>query len=117
MLFKIIKAEHTAKTLGELLGDVRPNNIFLNEEGNLKIASQCSWPHSTTAFEKGIEKIAAFVSPEDMDNLAKGCMQSANREASEIFSIGLTMLSVINLCDCEALYNINDRRFYEGHFQ
>lgn len=52
-----------------------------------------------------------------MENLAKGCMQSANREASETFSIGLTMLSVINLCDCEALFNMNDRKFYEGYFQ
>lgn len=44
-------------------------------------------------------------------------MQSANREASEIFSIGLTILSAINLNDYEALFNMNDRRFYEGHFQ
>jgi len=32
------------------IGDVRPYNIFINEEGQIKIANLFSWPYEYTNF-------------------------------------------------------------------
>jgi hypothetical protein len=52
-----------------------------------------------------------------MDSLAKGLMQPSNREASDMFSVGLTLLSFANLTDYEILYEMSARRFDEEHFR
>lgn len=99
LLLCIVKADGEARSAGDCLVDIRPNNVFQDEEAKIKIASLSSWPHSHTAFERAMLRLPAFVSPEDMANLAKGSLQSSNIEASKIFSIGLTLLSLANTED------------------
>ena len=44
LLYSIGKAREQAFAAEEKLGDVRPKNIFLNEDGNIKVANSLTWP-------------------------------------------------------------------------
>jgi hypothetical protein len=49
----LISAHQEIKTkTGERIGDVRPHNIFLNSQAEIKIANQFSWPRENTNFQK-----------------------------------------------------------------
>ena len=37
------------------IGDVRPENIFLNEKGEFKVSNIYSWPREITNFAKAYE--------------------------------------------------------------
>jgi hypothetical protein len=43
--------------------------------------------------------MAAFVSPEDMEALSIGAMKPSNPITSDIFAMGLTLLSLCNLAN------------------
>ena len=34
------------------IGDVRPENVFLNSEGEIKVASQFTYPYGATNYQK-----------------------------------------------------------------
>ena len=36
----------------EKMGDVRPKNIFVNEDGKVKVATKYSWPREISNYEK-----------------------------------------------------------------
>lgn len=38
------------------IGDVRPQNIFINDQGEVKVANLYSWPRENTNFMKAFEK-------------------------------------------------------------
>lgn len=44
LLWGLSKARIQAVEVGEHLGDVRPRNIFLNEDGDIKVSNSLSWP-------------------------------------------------------------------------
>lgn len=49
------------------IGDVRPCNIFLNEDGQVKIGCLLSWPNSKTSYNKHIfENVLTYISPEEL---------------------------------------------------
>lgn len=37
------------------IGDVRPQNVFFNEDGLMKVANLLSWPKETTNYQKFLE--------------------------------------------------------------
>lgn len=37
------------------IGDVHPNNILINDDGQVKIISTCSLPNELTNFQKAVE--------------------------------------------------------------
>ena len=37
---------------GHKIGDVRPDNIFINEDGQVKVATTYSWPSEQTNYSK-----------------------------------------------------------------
>jgi serine/threonine protein kinase len=41
----MIEAASIFHNKGEKVGDIRPENIFINDNGQTKIACQYSWPH------------------------------------------------------------------------
>ncbi len=67
-----MKGEEEARRSGDRVADIRPNNVFKTEDGTIKISSLASWPQATTSFQRAILHLPAYVSPEDMGNLAKG---------------------------------------------
>ena len=53
------------KTNGKV-GDIRPQNVFLNSDGEAKISSVLSWPREGTNFSKAFDNEPTYLSPEDM---------------------------------------------------
>lgn len=90
------------------IGDVRPHNIFINEEGQIKIANIYSWPYEKSNFEKtAFEKQLTYISPEEMGLLEKGNFENkTNKLVSESFSIGLTLLQSGLLFNADELYSV-----------
>ena len=76
----------------------------------MRIGGRNSWPGGSSAFEKGVEQLSAFVSPEDMEALTSGAMKPCDQMASDIFGIGLTLLSLANLTNYESIYRMGERR-------
>lgn len=96
---------------GERLGDVRPHNVFLNAQGDFKVTCQLSWPRESTNFSKAFDNERTYLAPEDMARLEMGSNEDASGWASEMFSIGLTVLSAAMLEDFLRLYNLKNYRF------
>lgn len=89
------------------VGDVRPSNIFINEDGQIKVANVLSWPDERTNFEKtAFEKTSTYLSPEEADLIAEGKHDNlTNKILSESFSIGITLLEAGLLWDVSQLYS------------
>lgn len=43
--FNLIEAAAIFHQKGEKVGDIQPANIFINDNGQTKVACQFSWPH------------------------------------------------------------------------
>ena len=54
------------------IGDIRPHNIFVNEDGQIKISCLNSWPREKTGFQKAYEHNDAYLSPEELNKLELG---------------------------------------------
>lgn len=44
LLLGLAEAHKEAVLVGQLLGDIRPKNIFLNEKGSIRVTNTLSWP-------------------------------------------------------------------------
>lgn len=55
LLYSLVHAAHDFKKIGTKIGDVRPSNIFINEEGQVKIANMFSWPNEPTNYIKTLD--------------------------------------------------------------
>lgn len=44
MIYTILSAAATYHQKGLKTGDIRPDNVFINENGQVKVASTDSWP-------------------------------------------------------------------------
>lgn len=71
MLYSLSQAREQAIAAGEKLGDVRPRNIFLNEEGKIKVANSLSWPSEVPNIQKTMDKVATYLAPEDLARISK----------------------------------------------
>ena len=113
MLFSLAGCAKDFSKLERKIGDVRPHNIFINEEGQIKIANVFSWPYEKTNFEKtAFEKQLTYISPEEVALIEKGNFENkTNRLVSESFSIGLTLLQSGLLFNTEELYSVENRAF------
>lgn len=107
LLLSLLQAKRQAEDHGSSLSDVRPKNIFLNQEGLIKTATPFSWPLASTKYQKSLDKVATYLAPEEVALLEMGATDFGKvAPTAEIFSIGLTLLSVGNLEDYEGLYNL-----------
>jgi hypothetical protein len=43
------------------IGDIRPQNVFINDQGRVKIASTLSWPKEPTNYSKAFEDISTYL--------------------------------------------------------
>jgi hypothetical protein len=107
LLFSLSSCAKDFSKIDRKIGDVRPHNIFINEEGQIKIANAFSWPYEKTNFEKtAYEKTRTYISPEEMALIEKGNLENTtNKVVSESFSIGLTILESGLLISADELYS------------
>ena len=63
-------------------------------------------------YQKMIDNVPTYLSPEELTALENGPIESAHvTEAAEMFAIGLTMLSAVNLKDYDILYDCESLKF------
>lgn len=98
------------KTNGKV-GDIRPENVFLNADGEAKTSCVLSWPREGTNFSKTFDNEPTYLAPEDMERLEMGKVEDSSNFDSEVFSIGFTVLSAGTLEDFLKLYNTRTYRF------
>lgn len=79
----------------------------MNEHGNIKVANSLSWPLEVSNIQKSYDKTVTYLAPEDFIKIAKGETFDSPTNASEAFSIGLSILSAGNLAKYDALYDLN----------
>ncbi len=106
LLFSLIEGRKQAAAVGERLGDIRPDNIFLNEDGNIKVSNSLSWPLEVTNLQKAFDKTVTYLAPEDLTRIAKGETFDGPSSTAEAFSIGLSILSAGNLAKYDSLYDL-----------
>lgn len=67
LLFSLCRAANDFKTLNSKVGDIRPSNIFINEDGQLKVSNLYSWPCETTNLDKTLfDKELTYLAPEEI---------------------------------------------------
>jgi len=65
LLYTLINAAKDFHNQGIKVGDIRPANIFINEDGQVKMATQYSWPGEQLNYSKTFyEKEVTYLSPE-----------------------------------------------------
>jgi serine/threonine protein kinase len=52
LVFTLLSASSTYHKQDRKVGDIRPDNIFINEDGQVKVASVDSWPGEKSNYEK-----------------------------------------------------------------
>jgi len=52
LIYTLISAGHEFHKNGRKVGDVRPENVFINEDGQVKVATQLTWPSENTNYHK-----------------------------------------------------------------
>ena len=64
LLYTLVTASRDFAVVGRKIGDVRPQNIFINEDGHIKAANCYSWPYERENFDKtAFEKQSTYLSP------------------------------------------------------
>ena len=52
MLYHLLSGANEMEIRDIIIGDVRPKNILLDQNGTIKIISRMSWPGEESGFEK-----------------------------------------------------------------
>jgi serine/threonine protein kinase len=109
LALSLLEAGHAMHGRGEKVGDVQPGNVFINDNGQAKVACQYSWPHELDNYQKTVfEKEITFLAPEEVRDLHFGLTGSKTDLAlAESFSIGLTLLDSALLTDSTDLYSLS----------
>lgn len=115
VLFALAAAKHDLSGRTKKLGDIKPENIFVNEDGKVRVASQFSWPDELPSFARALdlEKIAynGLLAPEDLGELQRGALENDDNSQSEIFAIGATIISAGILGNFSSVYNYKTKTF------
>lgn len=106
----MVSAREALVIQGLQIGDLQPRNIFLNASQQAKVANTLSWPGHISNYKSAVlEESFDYLSPEDIVRLKLGAMDNKNNTESEIFSMGLTLLSASCLQPMKDLYRIRER--------
>lgn len=112
LLFTLSAAQTEMKSkLNSKVGDIRPQNVFLNSEGKVRVSSLLSWPREVSNFSKTFDNEKTYLAPEDMNKLEMGGLEDSSNYSSEVFSIGFTVLSAAVQENFEELYNTKNYKF------
>ena len=110
MLFSFVKAKRQNEDSSIALGDIRPKTVFLNEEGSVRVPNRDSCPHEKSKLEKSLSDQKTYLAPEEVKALNENEKDFERfEEVAEMFSIGLTLLSVGNVADYECLYDLEKK--------
>lgn len=63
LMFSLSKAGHQNQSVLGPLGSLSPNNVFLNEEGSIKVSNSISWPGPNSREDKELGEAQPYLSP------------------------------------------------------
>lgn len=110
-------AKSALAEIGENVGDVQPRNIFLNETGEIKLASLRSWPGQVSNYRRAVlEEECGYLAPEDIERLKLGAMDNQINTESEAFAMGLVVMACASLQPQQDLYEMKENEFQEDLF-
>ncbi len=73
MIYILTSAGKGVHAKGLLLGDVRPENMFISEKGEIRVGNLASFLEEDTNYRKTITfKEKTFLAPEQLENIRKG---------------------------------------------
>ena len=114
MLFALTAAKQDIKTHSNKLGDIKPGNIFVNDDGRIKIANVLSWPRELPSYAKAVDQgltYQGFLAPEDFPLLQTNTLDNDGNEQSEVFAIGATVLSAGILDDLKSVFDYKNKTY------
>ena len=122
MLFALISTKKDAEGRGQVVGDIRPENVFLSPNEDVKIATMNSFPNEKPGYAKMMDELSpsykVMLAPEDLECARISKVASINNEKGDIFSIGATVIGAGILDDMSSIYDYPNRKFnYEVHSQ
>lgn len=90
----MVAAKVDLKNHGYQVGDIKPQNVFINSDRKIKVVSLLTSVRETSAFAKAknYESTALLLAPEDFPELARSAIDNKHNLQSEVFSIGATVL-------------------------
>jgi serine/threonine protein kinase len=114
LIYAVIGAAASFHAKGVKLGDVRPQNVFISPEGQVRVATQLTWPNESTNYHKAVyEREITYLSPEELKDINYGKLdEGSNSLLSEAFSVGLTCLDAATLTDSSKLYEPGNKFSY-----
>lgn len=65
-------AKIESQDLSQRVGDIRPENVFINYDGLVKVGSLLSYPNEHSNYKKAIDLEPTLLAPEDVEKLALG---------------------------------------------
>ncbi len=121
VLFALAAAKRDLKGRSAKFGDIKPENIFISDDGRVKVASQYSWPGELPSFERATDmeryNYNGLLAPEDFSELQRGSLENDHNTQSEIFAIGATVISAGILSGFEGVYNYKNKTFNTQAFR
>lgn len=86
MLFALAAAKQDIKKHSKKLGDIKPENVFVNEEGLIKVANVFSWTSELPSFTKAVDQVKlefnGLLAPEDLILLQNNRIENDENEQS-----------------------------------
>lgn len=68
-MFSLSKAQHQNNPVLGPLTAISPNNIFLNDEGSIKVPNSLSWPTGNAKGDRALEETSPYLSPEEVETM------------------------------------------------
>ena len=110
LLLVLAEAKVCCSELGQPVGDVHPRSVFLNGQGEAKLACLSSWPGQVTAYRRVVlEEDWGYLAPEDMDRWKLGAMDNAVNPEAEVFAMGLVLLATSTHKDHQDIYDLAEK--------
>ncbi len=72
LLYSLTGAVNEVSSISKRVGDIRPENVFINYDGQAKIGSIYSFPNEHTNYTKAIHQEPTLLAPEDVAKLQLG---------------------------------------------
>lgn len=70
LLYTIADVGRKFHSLGSKVGDIRPMNIFINDEGQFKLGTKYSWPGELDNYQKAFyHREKTYLAPEELKDL------------------------------------------------
>jgi serine/threonine protein kinase len=115
VLYSLAAAKQDIKSQSNKVGDIKPSNVFVNDDGKIKIANVLSWPRELPSFAKVVDQgglnYDGYLAPEDFPLLQNNTLDNDANEQSEMYAIGATILSAGILDNLSNAYDYKNKTY------